>query len=217
VDSELLLAPGCPPALLSRPADARALLALAHGAGAGMRHPFLAALADALAARGVATLRYEFPYMAARQRRPDPPAVLHATVRAAVARGAQEGLPLFAGGKSMGGRMTSQAAALEGGLPGVRGLIFVGFPLHPRGRSGTSRGDHLRAVRLPLLFLQGTRDELCDLSLLRPLLAELSPPPELRVLEGADHSFHVLKRSGRTDADVLADLASETARFIAAH
>jgi predicted alpha/beta-hydrolase family hydrolase len=214
VDSELLIAPGLPPALLSRPADARALLALAHGAGAGMRHPFLAALADALAARGVATLRYEFPYMAARQRRPDAPAVLHATVRAAVARGAQEGLPLFAGGKSMGGRMTSQAAALEA-LPGVRGLIFVGFPLHPRGQAATTRGDHLRAVRAPMLFLQGTRDELCDLSLLRPLLADLSPPPELRVLEGADHSFHVLKRSGRTDAEVLSDLASEAARFIA--
>src|SRR5262249_19144205 len=140
----------------------------------------------------------------------DPPVVLHVTVRAAVARAAQEGLPLFAGGKSMGGRMTSQAAALES-LFSVRGLVFVGFPLHPRGQPGTSRADHLRDAKLPLLFLQGTRDELCDLSLLRPLLPGLDH--ELCVLEGADHSFHVLKKSGHTDAEVLSELAQRIARF----
>ncbi len=201
------------PALLLRPPDAHALLVLAHGAGAGMGHHFLEDLAQALATRGVATLRYQFEYMARESRRPDPPAKLHAAVRAAVARGADEGLPLYAGGKSMGGRMTTQAAAIEA-LPGVRGLVLVGFPLHAQGKPpNAARGEHLLAVRVPMLFLQGTRDELCDLPLLRPLLEQLSPPPRLHVVEGADHSFHVLKRSGRDDAGVLAELADSVAAF----
>jgi predicted alpha/beta-hydrolase family hydrolase len=203
-------------ALLQRPEGARALLVLAHGAGAGMRHAVLEALSDRLADRGVATLRYEFPYMARGQKRIDKPEVLHTAVRAAVQRGAQEGLPLYAGGKSMGGRMTTQAAALEP-LPGVRGLVLVGFPLHGAGQEpNTKRAEHLTTVKLPMLFLQGTRDELCDLSLLGLVLEPLQPPPALHVEEGADHSFHVLKRSGRTDAQVLDALAERIAAFTGA-
>jgi len=191
--------------ILRRPPEAWCLYVLAHGAGAGMRHPFLESLAGALAGEGVATLRYEFPYLEQGKKRIDPPPVLHARVREAVAAAAKERLPLFAGGKSMGGRMTSQAQALEP-LSGVRGLAFVGFPLHPAGRPGTERAVHLREVDLPMLFLQGTRDDLADLALLRPVVEAL-PSATLHVVDDADHSFHVRRKSGRADAEVLADLA----------
>jgi len=197
--------------ILRRPEGAFCLYALAHGAGAGMRHPFLEALSDALAAQGVATLRYEFPYMEERKRRIDPAPVLQARVREAVLAAGKEGLPLFAGGKSMGGRMTSQAQALEA-LPGVMGLAFVGFPLHPAGRPGIDRAEHLAGVRVPMLFLQGTRDDLADLALLRPVLERLERVT-LHVVEDADHSFHVRKKSGRTDAAVIGELAEVFARW----
>lgn len=198
-------------ALLSRFTKARWLLVLAHGAGAGMSHPFMEMLAGELASKGMATLRYQFPYMEERRRVPDAPAVLTATVVAAV-RAAKEtapGLPLLAGGKSMGGRMTSQAAA-QRLLNGVRGLVFFGFPLHPPNRPGTKRADHLAKVTMPMLFLQGTRDTFADLKLLRPVCAKLGSLATLHVIETADHSFHVLKSSGRKDAEVLRELA-ETA------
>ena len=199
-------------ALLLRPATARWLLVLAHGAGAGMSHPFMENVAAELAAAGVATLRYQFPYMEQRRRVPDKPAVLTATVVAAVREAAKmaPGLPLLAGGKSMGGRMTSHAAAehpLDGALDGVRGLVFLGFPLHPPNRPGTKRADHLAKVTVPMLFLQGTRDTLADLPLLRPVCAKLWPRAKLHVVETADHSFHVLKSSGKSDAEVLRELA----------
>jgi uncharacterized protein len=201
-------------ALLLRPAKARWLLVLAHGAGAGMSHPFMAKLADELAGVGVATLRYQFPYMEERRRVPDAPAVLTATVAAAVrtAANAAPGLPLLAGGKSMGGRMTSQAAA-EHPLDGVRGLVFFGFPLHPPGRPGTKRADHLAKVTAPMLFLQGTRDTFADLKLLRPVCAKLGSRATLHIIETADHSFHVLKGSGRTDTEVLRELAETAASW----
>jgi hypothetical protein len=203
-------------ALWLRPSAARAALALAHGAGAGMHHGFLSGIAEALAERGVATLRYQFPYMEARQRRPDPPALLLATVRAAVAlaKHRAEGLPLFAGGKSLGGRMTTTAAARES-LPGVRGLVLLGFPLHSSGSPASERGAHLRDVGVPMLFLQGTRDALADLEFVRPLCASLGGRAELRVIEGADHSFRVPKRSGRSDAEVLVELADAIAEWTA--
>jgi len=191
--------------IFERPDGAWCLYVCAHGAGAGMRHPFLAALCRALGALGVATLRYEFAYMEARQRRIDPPALLHARVREAVAAARAQELPLFAGGKSMGGRMTSQAQALEP-LPGVRGIAFVGFPLHPAREPGVDRAGHLARVQVPMLFLQGTRDELADLELLRGVLRSL-PLATLRAFDDADHSFHVRKKSGRTDAQVIAELA----------
>jgi predicted alpha/beta-hydrolase family hydrolase len=201
-------------ALLWQPARVRRLLVLAHGAGAGMSHPFMEKLADELAGVGVATLRYQFPYMEERRRVPDAPAVLMATVVAAVrvAAGAAPGLPLLAGGKSMGGRMTSQAAA-ERPLDGVRGLVFFGFPLHPPNRPGTKRADHLGKVSTPMLFLQGTRDTLADLKLLRPLCTKLGSRVTLHVVETADHSFHVLKRSGKSDAEVLRELAEKAASW----
>src|SRR5437867_7728985 len=199
-------------ALLLRPAKARRLLVLAHGAGAGMCHPFMENLAGELACVGVATLRYQFPYMEARRRVPDAPAVLTATVVAAVRAAAEAapGLPLLAGGKSMGGRMTSQAAA-QRPLDGVRGLVFFGFPLHPPNQPGTKRADHLAKVTVPMLFLQGTRDELADLKLLRPVCAKLGPRATLHIIETADHSFHVLKSSKRSDAEVLRELGETTA------
>jgi predicted alpha/beta-hydrolase family hydrolase len=198
-------------ALLSRPAKARRLLVLAHGAGAGMSHPFMEMLAGELDGMGVATLRYQFPYMEERRRVPDPPAVLMATVVAAVRAAAEAapGVPMFAGGKSMGGRMTSQAAA-QCPLNGVRGLVFFGFPLHPPNRPGTKRADHLAKITMPMLFLQGTRDTLADLKLLRPVCGKLGSRATLHVIETADHLFHVLKSSGRNDAEVLRELA-ETA------
>ena len=172
-----------------------------------MRHPFLEAMARGLAERGIASFRYEFAYMEERKRRPDPPAVAEERVRTAVLEAARAapGLPLLAGGKSFGGRMTSGAQAREP-LPGVRGIVFFGFPLHPPGRPGTGRADHLDAVRIPLLFLQGTRDDFADLALLEPVCRRLDQRATLHTVEGADHSFRVLKRAGRTDADVLAEL-----------
>ena len=201
-------------ALLSMPAKARRLLVLAHGAGAGMHHPFMEMLAGELASVGVATFRYQVPYMEERRRIPDSPAVLTATVVAAVRAAAEAapGLPLLAGGKSMGGRMTSQAAA-EHPLDGVRGLVFFGFPLHPPNRPGTKRADHLARVTTPMLFLQGTRDTLADLKLLRPLCAKLGSRATLHIIETADHSFHGLKRSGKSDAEVLRELAETAASW----
>src|SRR6266568_1699227 len=201
-------------ALLWRPAKSRRLLVLGHGAGAGMSHPFMEKLAGELAGVGVATLRYQFPYMEQRRRVPDTPAVLTATVVAAVhaAAEAAPGLPLLAGGKSMGGRMTSQAAA-ERPLDGVRGLVFFGFPLHPPNRPGTKRAEHLAKVTVPMLFLQGTRDALGDLTLLRPVCAKLGARAKLHIIEKADHSFHVLKSSGRSDAEVLRELAETVASW----
>jgi uncharacterized protein len=197
--------------ILRRPDGAFCLFVLAHGAGAGMRHPFLEKLAEALAAEGVATLRYDFPYMEERRRRIDPPPVLHERVREAASVASKEALPLFAGGKSMGGRMTSQAQALAP-LPNVLGLAFVGFPLHPAGKRGVERAVHLREVAVPMLFLQGTRDELAHLDLLRPIVEGLSRTT-LHIVDDADHSFHVRKKSGRGDAEVLTELAQTFARW----
>ena len=201
-------------ALLHRPVDACWLLLLAHGAGAGMRHPFMEKLANELASVKIASFRYQFPYMENRRGRPDSPAILTATVAAALhtALRVAPGLPLFAGGKSMGGRMTSQAAA-QSLLPGVRGLVFFGFPLHPPNAPATKRADHLAKVPVPMLFLQGTRDTLADLELLRPIIKKLGALATLHVIDSADHGFHVLKSSGKTDAAVLAELASTAASW----
>ncbi len=202
-------------ACLVNPADAKAVLVLAHGAGAGMRHRFMEGVAGRLAERRIATLRYQFPYTEAGRRRPDPPGVLRATVRSAVsaAEGVLPGVPLFAGGKSMGGRMTSQTAS-GAGLPSVRGLVFFGFPLHPAGRPSIERAEHLSGVPVPMLFLQGTRDSLSELELLRPVCRSLGSSVHLHVIEGADHSFHMLKRSGRTEDDVLDELTEVTAMWL---
>ncbi len=201
-------------AVLVRPSSAKCLYVFAHGAGAGMRHAFMEACAARLAGRGVATFRYHFPYMEAGRKGPNRPPVLVKTVRSAIAaaRNLAGDLPLLAGGKSMGGRMTSTAASQET-LEGVRGLAFFGFPLHAPGRDSSERGAHLAEVGLPMLFLQGTRDKLASLDLLRPLLADVRPAPELHVVEGADHGFHVLKRSGRTDEEVLDELCDAFAAW----
>ena len=201
-------------AILMRPANARWLLALAHGAGAGMTHPFLEKLARELAATGVATFRYQFPYMEQRRRVPDSPSVAAATVAGAVRAAAEAapGLPVFAGGKSFGGRMSSQAASV-GLLGGVRGLVFFGFPLHPPNKPGTKRAEHLAKVQIPMLFLQGTRDTLADLQLLRPTCKDLGSLATLHIIETADHSFHVLKSSSKNDADVMRELAQTTASW----
>jgi predicted alpha/beta-hydrolase family hydrolase len=201
-------------ALLERPDVARSLLVLGHGAGAGMRHRFMEDASSALAARGVATFRYQFPYVEKGQFRPDPQPILLATVRAAVAaaRQAAGDLPMLAGGKSMGGRMTSLAASQEA-LPGVRGLAFFGFPLHPAGAPSVERAAHLDRVTVPMLFLAGTRDKLADLGLLRPVIDRVGVRATLHVVEGADHSFEVLKRTGRTAADVLGELAQAVATW----
>ena len=195
-------------ALLCVPAPAQACLVFAHGAGAGMEHGFMTSMAQALAARQVATLRYQFPYMERGSKRPDPPRIAHATVRAAVVEAGLRvaTLPLFAGGKSFGGRMTSQAQA-EAPLDGVRGLVFVGFPLHPAGKPSRERAAHLLEVACPMLFLQGTRDELAELPLLREAVAPLGDRATVRVIDDADHSFHVRARSGQTDEQVRATLA----------
>jgi predicted alpha/beta-hydrolase family hydrolase len=200
--------------LLLNPPVSKALLVLGHGAGAGMRHPFMEALARELAGVGVATFRYQFPYMEDRRRVPDSPLVLTTTVQAAVRTATEEapGLRVLAGGKSMGGRMTSQAAA-EGRLEGVRGLVFFGFPLHPPKRPATKRGEHLSGVRVPMLFLQGTRDDLADLTLLKPIVKGLGALATMHVIDSADHSFHVLKSSGNTDSAVVRELAETTARW----
>ncbi len=191
-------------ALLIRPGDARAAYVFAHGAGAGMNHKSMEEIATGLATRGIATLRYQFPYMECGSKRPDSPAVAHAAVRAAVARAERhcDGLPLFAGGKSFGGRMTSQAQALSP-LAGVRGLAFLGFPLHPAGKPSSERAKHLTKIKIPMLFLQGTRDALAELNLLEPVVKGLGHSSTLHLVKEADHSFHVLRRSGRNDAEVL--------------
>jgi len=201
-------------ALLVSPARPDALYVLAHGAGAGMRHAFMETMAARLAARGVATLRYQFPYVENGSRRIDPEPLLLDTVRAAVAMGreAAGGVTLIAGGKSMGGRMSSRAAAASP-LEGVAGIAFLGFPLHPAGQPGISRAEHLAKVSVPLLFLQGTRDTLAELPLLRPVVDKLGARATLHIVEHADHMFHVLKKSGRTDEQVLDELADTVAAW----
>jgi predicted alpha/beta-hydrolase family hydrolase len=201
--------------LLSIPAGSGACYVMGHGAGAGMAHPFLASLAADLAALRIATLRYQFPYMEEGRRRPDPSTLAYATISAVVAAASREaaGLALFAGGKSFGGRMTSQAAALQP-LDGVKGLIFLGFPLHPAGRPSTERARHLADIAIPMLFLQGTRDPLADLDLLAPVLAPLGSRARLETFEGADHGFHVRASSGITDQAVRQAMARTIARWI---
>ena len=194
-------------ALLIDPRQARACYVFAHGAGAGMAHASMEAIATGLAERGIATLRYQFPYMEKASKRPDSPAIAHAAVRAAVRQAARccPKLPLIAGGKSFGGRMTSQAQAIDA-LPGVRGLAFLGFPLHPAGKPASDRAKHLGDVRIPMLFLQGTRDALAELDLLEPVVKRLGKLARLHLVKEADHSFHVLARSGRNDREVMAEV-----------
>ena len=201
--------------LLLMPARARACYVLAHGAGAGMTHPFMAAVAIGLAERSIASLRFQFPYMERRAKRPDPPALAQATVRAAVAEAGRQAttLPLIAGGKSFGGRMTSQAQAAAA-LPGVRGLAFLGFPLHPSGRPSDERAAHLFDVQVPMLFLQGTRDALAELPLLEPVVKRLSGRATLMRFKDADHSFHVPARTGRKDAEVRREMLDVLAAWI---
>ena len=194
-------------ALLDRSADAWLLYVLAHGAGAGMRHRFMESIVRALSVRGVATLRYQFPYMEAGARRPDSPAVSEDTVRAAVksATDVAGGIPVIAGGKSFGGRMTSGAAAKS--LPGVRGLVFLGFPLHPPGKGATERADHLDSVEVPMLFLQGTRDQFARLDLICTVCRRLGPRAMLHLIDEGDHSFNVPRRTGRNSSSVIDELA----------
>lgn len=201
--------------LLQTPANAEACYVFAHGAGAGMSHAFMAAIAQGLAERGIATLRFNFPYMEQGSKRPDSPAVAHAAVRAAVAEASRQlpGVPLFAGGKSFGGRMTTQAQATEA-LPDVQGIVLVGFPLHPAGKPSTERAAHLAGVKLPMLFLQGTHDGLADLGLITQTTASLGKRATLHIVEGADHAFHVLVRSGRNDEQVLAELLDTMASWM---
>jgi len=201
--------------LLQAPPNARACYVLAHGAGAGMAHPFMAAIANGLAERGIAILRYQFPYMEQGSRRPDAPKLAHATVRAAVLEASRlvPELALFAGGKSFGGRMTSQAQAASP-LPGVRGLVFLGFPLHPARQPSEERGKHLFDVQIPMLFLQGTRDELANLQLMEALCKQLGARATLKLFQDADHSFHVPARTGRKDSEVRAELLDALAEWI---
>ncbi|MEA2929265.1 MAG: uncharacterized protein QOG38_1693 [Hyphomicrobiales bacterium] len=201
--------------LLLLPRDARAVYVFAHGAGAGMAHPFMTAVAAELAQRSIATLRYQFPYMEARSKRPDPPQIAQRAVRTAIATARQRvpKLPLFAGGKSFGGRMTSQAQA-ETPLAGVRGLVFLGFPLHPPGRPSQERAEHLTRVAVPMLFLQGTRDEFAALDQLQPVCAALGQRANLKLFEDADHSFHVPARTGRKDPAVRAEMLDAFAAWI---
>ena len=202
-------------ALLERPPRATALYVLSHGAGAGMHHVFMTDISAALHARGIATLRFQFPYTERGGRRPDPKPWLVQTIAAAVTAGANAmpSVPLLAGGKSMGGRMTSHLAA-QSPAPPIDGLVFLGFPLHPSGKEGIERAAHLPRVTTPMLFVQGTRDKLADLPLIRGVVDGLGPHARMHVVEGADHGFAVLKRSGRTPADVLAELATTVATFI---
>jgi uncharacterized protein len=202
-------------ALLIDPPQARACYVLAHGAGAGMTHASMQTVATGLGARGIATLRYQFPYMEKGSKRPDAPAAAHAAVQAAVAEAKRrfDRLPLIAGGRSFGGRMTSQAQS-RSPLPGVRGLAFFGFPLHPAGKPSSDRATHLADVKVPMLFLQGTRDALAELSLLEPVVKGLGSRATLRLLEGADHSFHVLKSSGRNDREVMDEALDAFAAWV---
>jgi predicted alpha/beta-hydrolase family hydrolase len=202
-------------ALLTRPQRARACYVFAHGAGAGMAHSSMETIAAGLGERGIATLRYQFAYMEKGSKRPDAPAVAHAAVRAAVAEAGRccPSLPLIAGGKSFGGRMTSQAQALSP-LPGVGGLVFLGFPLHPAGKPSSERAKHLADVKIPMLFLQGTRDALAELILLEPVVKDLGSRGRLHLLDGADHSFHVLKSSGRNDREVLDEALDAFAAWV---
>jgi uncharacterized protein len=204
-------------ALLLRPPAARACYVFAHGAGAGMAHEFMETVATGLCERDVATLRYQFPYMEKRSRRPDAPATAHATVRAAVAEAARccPGLGLIAGGKSFGGRMTSQAQAVAP-LAGVLGLAFLGFPLHPAGKPSDTRAKHLFDVRVPMLFVQGTRDKLAESQLLEPLVKRLGKYASLHQLQHADHSFHVPARSGRNDRDAMSEVINTLSAWIGA-
>jgi len=201
--------------LLQVPSNARVCYVLAHGAGAGMEHPFMTSIAEGLAERHVATLRYQFPYMERGGKRPDSPAVAHATVRAAIAAAARllPGVALIAGGKSFGGRMTSQAQAASP-LASVRGLAFLGFPLHAAGKPSDERAQHLFEVQVPMLFLQGSRDSLADLQYLRPLIDRLGQRATLKVFEDADHSFHVRARSGRKDSEVTAEMLDILAGWV---
>lgn len=201
--------------LLVKPKNAKAFLVLAHGAGAGMRHRFMEEICAKLSDRGIATLRYQFPYMENGSKRPDSESVLTSTVRSAVSAGKDlaGGTPMFAGGKSMGGRMTSLAAARES-LEGVKGLVFFGFPLHAAGKPSAERGKHLKEIDAPMLFLQGTRDALADLKLLRPLCRNLGNRAELFTIDGADHSYHVLKSSGRSDGEILEQVAVKSASWM---
>ena len=201
--------------LFEAPPNAGACLVLAHGAGAGMTHPFMVAMARGLGERRIATLRFQFPYMDQGSRRPDPPDVAHGAVRAAVQEAGKRlpNVPLFAGGKSYGSRMTSQAQAIEP-LAGVRGIVFLGFPLHPAGKPSIERADHLADVQVPMLFLQGTRDSLADLALVRETAGKLGKRASLHIVEGADHSFHVLVRSGRNDEQVQVEMLDTVAAWI---
>lgn len=201
--------------LLLKPEDARAFYVFAHGAGAGMAHAAMAAIAKGLAERGIATLRYQFLYMERKSKRPDPPKLAQAAVRAAIAEARRHApkLPLFAGGKSFGGRMTSGAQATAP-LDNVRGLIFLGFPLHPAGKPARERADHLGDVEIPMLFLQGTRDALAELGELEPVIKSLGKRATLKLFDPADHSFHVPAKSGRRDAEVLSDILDEFARWV---
>ncbi|HEV7879274.1 alpha/beta family hydrolase [Bradyrhizobium sp.] len=202
-------------ALLLRPENARACFVFAHGAGAGMSHPFMETVAAGLSDRGIASLRYQFPYMEKGSKRPDAPAVAHAAVRAAVADAAQRcaGLPLIAGGKSFGGRMTSQAQAIAP-LAGVRGLAFLGFPLHPPDKPSVARAAHLSELRIPMLFLQGTRDGFAELTLLEPVVRDLGAMASLHLVQEADHSFHVPARSGRNDREVMNEVLDALSAWI---
>ena len=202
-------------ALLIEPPQARACYVFAHGAGAGMAHASMETIATGLAGRGIATLRYQFPYMEKGSKRPDSPAVAHAAVRAAVSEAARfcPKLPLIAGGKSFGGRMTSQAQAIDA-LPGVCGLAFLGFPLHPAGKPSSDRAKHLADIRIPMLFLQGTRDALAELDLLEPVVKRLGKSATLHLVKEADHSFHVLARSGRNDREVMAEVLDAFAAWV---
>jgi len=204
-------------ALLIHPPHARACFVFAHGAGAGMTHPFMAAVATGLCVRGIATLRYQFPYMEQGSKRPDRPAVAHEAVRAAVAEAARccPGLALIAGGKSFGGRMTSQAQATRP-LADVHGLAFLGFPLHPAGKPSDERALHLADIHIPMLFVQGTGDKLAELSLLEPVIEKLGPSASLFPVQAADHSFHVPARSGRNDREVMGDILDKLSAWIGA-
>lgn len=211
-----LAAPGTTvSALLMMPSDPVALMVLAHGAGAGMRHEFMERISRAFAVVHLGTMRFQFPYTEAERRRPDPPGVLQATIRSAMRTAGEVAatVPLFAGGKSLGGRMTSVLAASEG-LPKVRGLVFLGFPLHPAGKPDVTRAQHLANVQLPMLFLQGTRDKLAELQLLRPTVTNLEPFAHLHIVDGADHSFAVSRKSGRSGEDVINEMAQSCRSWV---